>query len=303
MKRLIRQSIIVISILALGFVSAWGLVRANAQTVSKTRVTPPPPLVAVPIPVFEPPPAPSPQPLPRRFSLPPARWIGQSYNNCGPASVAELLQYFGYEVDQRTTKARLRTDSADKNVTLDEISDYLRADYGLESRVLVNGNLLTLKRLLAAGIPILVENWLHPDEDIGHVLLLRGYDDDQGVLIADDVYLGPNHTYPYSEFDQRQWQPFDRIYLPVYRLEREGEVREIIGTDWDATAMRERALETARQEIGVQPENPYSWLNLGSNALALGQTELARQAFAESKSLGWPARLLWYRTEPLLFLD
>jgi hypothetical protein len=276
----------------------WSARAGSSQPAAIVAAVP----VASPVsPGPSPAPVPTAAPLPESFSLPPAKWIGQTYNNCGPATVSELLQYFGHDIDQNVTKAALRSGPDDKNVTLAEISAYLRADFQLESKVLVNGNIVILKRLLAAGVPVIVENWLHPNEDIGHVLLLRGYDDRRGVLIGDDVYLGPGHLYPYAEFDQAQWQPFNRIFLPVYRPETEPAVRSIVGADWNEAAMYQRALAAAQLETQTLPGNPYSWLNLGADALALGQNDQARAAFERSRSLGWPGRLLWYRTEPLVF--
>lgn len=301
MKGLINQSLAGFVRLSLLGALSLGVVVLSGMAVTKVQPTAQEETATIGLSSASPTPVPSPTavPLPASFSLPPARWIGQTYNNCGPATVAQLLQYFGYEVDQATTKAKLRSGSDDKNVTLDEVSAYLKQDFGLESQVLINGNIPILKQLLAAGIPVVVEEWLRPNEDIGHVLLLRGYDDDRGGFVADDVYLGPNRFFPYEQFEWDQWQPFNRIYLPVYRPQQEETVRRIVGEDWDRDLMYRRALAAAQAETGLFPENAYSWLNLGSIALTLGETDLADRSLERSRSLGWPARLLWYRVDIL----
>ena len=85
-----------------------------------------------------------------------------------------------------------------------------------------------IKRLIANGFYVMAEDWLHPNEDIGHVTILRGYDDGEGVFIADDSYLGNNIVYKYEEFDQTQWKPFNREYLPLYLPDQEKKLRDLI---------------------------------------------------------------------------
>src|SRR5687768_8845146 len=46
---------------------------------------------------------------PEAFSLSASTWIPQTYNNCGPAATAMVLQHFGHNITQAATKARLRT--------------------------------------------------------------------------------------------------------------------------------------------------------------------------------------------------
>src|SRR5687767_3807702 len=70
-----------------------------------------------------------------RALLPGAKWVPQSFNNCGPATTSMLLQYFGHNVDQNTTKAKLRTNADDKNVFTYEIQNYLKDDYNIDSKL------------------------------------------------------------------------------------------------------------------------------------------------------------------------
>ena len=123
------------------------------------------------------------------FELPKAKWVPQTFNNCGPAATSMVLQYFGYNVSQVETKAHLRTNPDDKNVFIDEISSYIKNDYGVDNKVLYNGELKIIKTLVSNGVYVVVEDWLHPNEDIGHVLIIHGFDDAEGVLIADDPFL------------------------------------------------------------------------------------------------------------------
>src|SRR3989304_553807 len=89
---------------------------------------------------------------PEFYLLPSAKWVPQTFNNCGPATTSMVLQYFGFNAGQEETKAALRTNSDDKNVFAYEIASYLRQDFQIESKILFNGNRETIKRLIANGI-------------------------------------------------------------------------------------------------------------------------------------------------------
>lgn len=235
----------------------------------------------------------------RSALLPGAKWVPQSYNNCGPATTSMVLQYFGFNVDQNETKAHLRTNSDDKNVFTYEIANYIKTDYGVESKLLYGGDLTLLKKLLANGFYVVTENWLNPNEDIGHTTIIRGYDDEQGVLIADDSYIGVNITYPYDEFVQNQWKPFNYEYLPVYKKGNEELLKAIVGDNWDKNTMYQSAATKARAEISSNDNDVYAWFNLGTSLYELGDYKGAKTAFEKSQSIGWPRRMLWYQIGPI----
>lgn len=231
--------------------------------------------------------------------LPGAKWVPQSFNNCGPATTSMVLQYFGFNVNQNETKARLRSNADDKNVFTFEIADYIKKDYGVESRLLYGGDIQTIKKLLANGFYIVTENWLHPNEDIGHTTIIRGFDDEQGVLIADDSFIGVNITYPYEQFSETQWKAFNYEYLPLYLPENEELLKSIIGEAWDEKNMFQNAADKARREIAKNDADSYAWFNLGTSLYALGDYENARDASEKSRALGWPKRMLWYQIQPV----
>ncbi len=231
--------------------------------------------------------------------LPSAKWVPQSFNNCGPAATAMVLQYFGYNVSQEETKANLRTNSDDKNVFIGEISKYIKNDYGVENKVLFNGDLKTVKTLVANGVYVVVEDWLHPNEDIGHVLIIRGFDDNEGVLIADDSYFGVGIKYPYTTWDETQWKPYNREFMPVYQREKEDLVKSIVGENWSENRMYENSVQKNLKDTQVNANDMHAWFNLGTSYYGLGEYEKAREAFEKSQSIGWPHRMLWYNIDPV----
>ena len=128
--------------------------------------------------------------------LPGATWAPQTFNNCGPATTSMILQYFGFTVSQEKTKAKLRTNGDDKKVFTYEMAAYIQKEFGVESKLLYGGDIHMLKRLIANGFYVVVEDWLHPNEDIGHVTIIRGFDDEQGVLILSLIHIS-EPTRPY----------------------------------------------------------------------------------------------------------
>lgn len=233
------------------------------------------------------------------FSLPSSKWVPQSFNNCGPAAVSMVLQHFGFNVSQEETKAHLRTNADDKNVFIGEISSYIKNDYGVGNKVLFNGDLKTIKTLVANGIYVVVEDWLHPNEDIGHVLIIRGFDDTEGVLIADDSYFGVGIKYTYSTWDSDQWKPYNREYMPVYTSENENLVKTIVGENWSEKTMYQNSVVRNQTDIDSNPNDMFAWFNLGTSYYGLGEYEKAKNAFEKSQSIGWPHRMLWYQIQPV----
>ncbi len=236
---------------------------------------------------------------PESFSLPVSTWIPQTYNNCGPAATAMVLQHFGHNITQAETKANLRTGDDDKNIFMYEISDYLKEDFNIESKILINGDDQVIKTLIANGIYVMVEDWMHPNEDIGHVLILRGYDDVEGVFIGDDSFIGVGVKYPYGEFNETQWKVFNREYMPVYTRENEDLVKSIIGENWNEKTMYQNSVARNQKDTEANPNDMYAWFNLGTSHFYLGNYQEAKVAFETSRSLGWPNRMLWYQIEPI----
>lgn len=228
-----------------------------------------------------------------------SKWIPQTYNNCGPATTAMLLQHFGFIVSQQTIRKDLHKRSWDKNTYTYEIRDYLASKYQIGSKLLYNGTLEKLKLLLANGFYVIVEDWLHPENSVGHLALIRGYDDKKSVLIVDDSFLGTGITYPYNDFDEKQWKPFNREYLPVYKPEQEKIVKKIIGEEWDETTMYQNAIARNQTDITTNPNDAYAWFNIGTSYFGLHQYQNAKNAFEASYAVGWPPRMLWYQIQPV----
>jgi tetratricopeptide (TPR) repeat protein len=245
--------------------------------------------------------------LPPTARLPGVAHIWQTWNNCGPATLAMYLSYFGQKVKQEEVGAQLKPDPDDKNVGLEEMAAYIRSR-GLFATVRVNGDAERLRRLIASGAPALIETWHQerPNDGMGHYRLLTGYDDATGHWIAYDSYdtrdLVKGQPYagirlPYEE-TERLWAVFNRQYLVIYDAEHAPAILPILNEDVDEATMWTRALAHAQAAVQAQPDDPYAWFNLGSDLVALGRFKEAGQAYDRARRIGLPWRMLWYQFGP-----
>ncbi len=183
------------------------------------------------------------------------------------------LRYYGWEGNQHDIDEVIKPDRADRNVNVEELDYYVRVYAGwLNVLYRVGGEIETLKALVAAGIPVMIEEgdeleeqyWPTDDKWAGHFLLLTGYDDAQGVFYAQDSFRQADRLVSYEKTDER-WKPFNRVYLVVFLPHQEETVRQILGEDWDVEVNRQKALDAAQAEIDANPEDGLAWFNLGTN--------------------------------------
>jgi len=229
------------------------------------------------------------------FLLTGFEWEQQGYNNCGPASFRVLMSYWGVNLTEREAADFLKPNPEDPNVRPDEMAAYAET-LGYHVLVRVNGDFDTLKRLLLAGYPVIIETGYDPEPTTvgwtSHYLTLSGFSEDG--FIAMDTYRRPNWFYPYHEIDT-YWRQFNRRYLVAYRDDQAVAIASIIGEDMDDATMYAGALNVASAELSLNRRDPYGWFNLGSTLVALGRYEEAASAFDEARRLGLPGRFLWYQ--------
>jgi tetratricopeptide (TPR) repeat protein len=224
----------------------------------------------------------------------------QTWNNCGPATIAMATSHFGRTGGQAHAAAFLKPNPNDKNVSYEELVAYVQS-VGLQAERRVGGDLGRLKLLLAHGVPVVTPIWITPapNDGLGHYRLLIGYDDATARLTAYDSFVAPgvNLGVPYGQFDD-EWRVTNRTYLPVYPADKADLVARILGPDREDRQMYERALAVAQQEAAARPEDAFAWFNVGSNLTALGRAAEAAAAFDRARSLRLPWRMLWYQLAP-----
>lgn len=235
----------------------------------------------------------------------------QQFNNCGPANLAMALSYWGWQGDQRQTRAFLRPNREvdDKNVMPEEMVAFVETHTTLNAISRVGGNLDLLKRLLAAGFPVIIEAGHDPRDDfwMGHYLVISGYDDAKGILTVQDSLIQPDMPYRYDELGAGWWRDFNYVYLVIYPPERESEVFHILGEQVDPQTNYAHAAQKALDEISrLQGRDLFfAWFNLGSSLVGHGDYVNAANAYDQAFSLYQglpedlrPYRLMWYQVGP-----
>ena len=252
------------------------------------------------------PPTPSALPTahPAKIRLPAPEWEKQDWNNCGPATLSLALRALGWDGDQFDISSLIKPDRTDKNVNVDELVYYVRNRAGwLSADYRVAGTIDLLRRFLAAGYPVIVEKGYTIEDGgggwAGHYLLLTGYDDAQGVLIAQDSNRGADQLVPYRDLDEG-WRSFNRVYLYIYPPGEQSMIDGLLGPDADPDANRQRALEAAGRELEDDPEDAYAWFNLGTNLVYFERYGEAAQAFDKALAIGLPWRFTRYQFGPYI---
>ena len=273
------------------------------------------PPTATPLPTATPIPSPTPIPFDTVARLNGIQHQFQSWNNCGPATLAMSLSHFDLVLRQEQTADWLKPNPEDRNVTPAELVAYVERETELMAITRANGDLDTLRRFLSNGIPVIIETGIDPPGDFawmewyGHYYLAVAYDEEN--LWVYDSWLGTEieaaieereaseegRPIPLAELD-RFWRHFNRQYVAIYRPDQAQLVQDIIGEQLDDQVMWQRALDVNLRELEAEPENPYLWFNLGQIYIGLSDYESAAKAFDRARQIGLPWRMLWYQFGP-----
>ncbi|HSM26295.1 MAG TPA: C39 family peptidase [Anaerolineaceae bacterium] len=282
------------------------IVEMPTATITATQMEPT--VTQTPVPEHTEIPSPTPTEIPDRVILNSPAYEKQDINNCGPATLAMYLKFYGWEGDQFTISDLIKPIPQDRNVNVEELDHYVRNYAGwLQTIYRVGGDIDLLKQLIAAGIPVMTEEsfafdesyWPNDDKWAGHYYLLNGYDDQRQAFLGQDSYYGADRWTSY-ELLEEQWQSFNYVYTVIYYPFQEDIVKSILGENWDRDINRQNALEKARQETIDQPENAFAWFNLGSNLVYFGEYHDATLAFDRAREIGWPQRMLRYQFSPFM---
>ncbi|MFN8481763.1 MAG: C39 family peptidase [Anaerolineae bacterium] len=223
--------------------------------------------------------------LPPQWYLP-AQHFWQSRNNCGPTSVAMAASVFGIAVDPEAARRILRPEPESIGMDPIRVPGYVQG-LGLAARPRVNGDLDTLRRLIAADVPVIVLQWLTLSQPIDHYRLVVGYDTAARVLLVNDSTYGAYLRVPEDEF-LTLWSPGGRQYIPVYRPQQADRVAAVVGGDWEDTPMYRRAFDTALKDLQQSPNDPWIWSRLGTYAYFLNNPRTAITCWRTAWDLGLP---------------
>lgn len=259
-------------------------------------------------------PSPTPVVIPVSHSLENVGTVIQGFNNCGPANLAIVLNYFGNETTQEEARQYLKPNREDRNVSPWQINDYVNSFTELRSTARSGGDMEMLKQFVAAGIPVVVEKGYLPNEEegwYGHYLTVFGYDDEKQEVYSRDTDAGPFNGEPridtYEDF-AFWWQQFNYTFYVVFEPSQTDLVWSIMPEPLHTDrAMWEYTAELARTEAEADPDNVFATFNLGVSLTRLGELtgdqsfyEAGAVAFDQAREVGLPPRTLYYEHRPFM---
>lgn len=270
-------------------------------------------------------------PVPDSVILPGVIYVDQHnrWNYCGPANLTMALNFWGWQGNRDDVAKVVKPGSPDtkltfierglpdKNVMPYELVDFVNlqtTEYRALSRY--GGDMDLLKRLIAAGFPVIVEKGYYERDYtgkidwLGHYLFTTGYDDAKGGFIVQDAYIEPGKDLlsKYEDFEDG-WRSFNYLFMVVYPAGSEAEVLSILGPWADENWAAQHALNLAEKEIQTLKGNNlfFAYFNKGTSHVALNQFSEAAPAYDEAFRLysTWdvekgnrPFRMMWYQTGP-----
>ncbi|HEX9616613.1 MAG TPA: C39 family peptidase [Anaerolineales bacterium] len=269
-------------------------------------------------PAPSPTPTTTPTPLPDQVILSGVKYEHQHqrWNYCGPANLSMALTFWGWDGDRDVVGEYVKPEDKDKNVMPYEMQDFVETQTeGLSALVRSGGEIELLKRMIAAGFPVVVEKGYYEYDYtgklgwMGHYQFVTGYDETKQVFVLQDTYIedGENHQVSYADFIEG-WRSFNYLFLVVYPQDRAGEVLDLLGPWADPNWAYSHALEIANAEAQALTgiDQFFAWFNVGtSQANLMSYAEAGRsfdQAFSLYASLpddsARPYRIMWYQTWP-----
>lgn len=269
--------------------------------------TNPPTVTLIPPTAFVPTSTPAPPPVSARLDLSRITSEYQGWNNCGPTTLTMSMSYFGYGQDQYPAAGFLKPNREDKNVSPWQMVRYVNEQAinttNVHSMTRIGGSMELIKRLLAAGYPVIIEKGYEPEgyDWMGHYLLLVGYDDNLQTFYTFDSFLGTNNgqgrpeSYSSTEY---YWSHFNYTFIVLYEPFQEVQVMEVLGSHAEESGASEVALERARNAASLNPSDKWAWFNLGDAYTRLGRYQEAAAAFDQAFQLQMPWRTLWYLFTP-----
>jgi hypothetical protein len=229
---------------------------------------------------------------PAAAALGPLSNIPQTWNNCGPSSVAEVLAYWGVNRTQDQVKAVLRADGNPYGMSPYGVPAYARS-LGLRSLLGIAGNDRLIKLLVSQGFPVIVSQYVSLADHVGHYRPIQSYDDRAGIFVSSDPYLGQGHVISYAEFDAI-WKSTNRRFMVLYPPTKQALLDRVLASGgWNARTAYTADLARVRGQLAGKIADTTGYgshrnfqLAIAWDQLQLGNTSAARQAVAAATRQG-----------------
>ncbi|GAA5533927.1 C39 family peptidase [Deinococcus aluminii] len=149
----------------------------------------------------------------------------QGYNDCGPASIAMVLGYYGLAVNVKSISQATKP-SPNSYMSVAAINGYV-SRYGLRTVQITGSQIGLVKNLITLGVPTIVLQYYREVGKVPHFRVVRGYDDRVGRLYLADPLIGYAYV-SYQDFDQL-WNTQGRVAVAVYPPNLHARVMQALG--------------------------------------------------------------------------
>jgi tetratricopeptide (TPR) repeat protein len=247
------------------------------------------------------------------------------WNYCGPANLTMALNFWGWTGNRDDVAMVVRPGRndpsvdfiqrgrTDLNVMPEELEDFTNERTQFRALWRYGGDVDLIKRLVAAGFPLIVEKGYVAHDTagnlswMGHYEFVTGYDE-ASLLVQDAYDFGPDYSIPSDEF-ANGWRAFNYLFFIVYPPDRRDEVFSLLGSWADPAAAAQIALQRAVQDSQTLTglDLYFAWFDIGTSQVKLedyfGAASSYDHAFQLYAALGdeisyRPYRLLWYQFGP-----
>jgi tetratricopeptide (TPR) repeat protein len=271
------------------------------------------------------------------------------YNYCGPANLTMALEYWGWKGDPNSNLAPrdqvaevikpgednpnlnfVDRSQSDVNVMPYEMVDFVNQNTTYKALFRYGGDPELLKRLIAAGFPVITEKGIYepllPENTIqwgGHYALTTGYDDVKKEFTWQDSYIplptsvGKNTKTSYDDY-LSGWRSFDYVFIVVYPADQETQLDQVLGPWSDQYWAAQHALDIANQEIQSQTLTGndlfFAMFNQVTSDVYLKNPDYGKAGAAYDQANAYynnqliqtdkstnqplPYRIMWYETAP-----
>jgi ABC-type bacteriocin/lantibiotic exporter with double-glycine peptidase domain len=121
----------------------------------------------------------------------------QGDKECGPTSLAMVLDHYGVDLSRDQVKRDLYFDKR-HGVSLSEMTNFSYWNYGLKANRITDANIGMIEEAITNKTPVLVAYL--PTVSIGHWSVVVGYNRDKQVLIINDPSCGCRRGLRYEKF-------------------------------------------------------------------------------------------------------
>ena len=223
--------------------------------------------------------------------------IWQTYNNCGPASIAEVLSYWGVYRTQYQAQLVLRADNNPRGMWPYGVPGYARS-VGMRALVGVAGTPRLVKALVSNGFPVIVNQLYSTTDSTRHYRPIQAYDDRQGVFVSDDPFGGAGYAISYADFN-KIWAVANNRFIVLYPPSKAPLLNATLASAawnltrayrWDLAKAEARLRSGKAPTTSVAPTRgtfrSYSYLNMAWDDVELGRYTDARAQLRQATAHG-----------------